>query len=316
MHNHRRHLGPLKLLCAASVFSSAIVPASAETDASTFVLVAHSGRYPSSVGSEDPARSTVGIVYSAHPGRDAADPAIGEYATAFLISTCYAVASGMAIEAMAPRASAEHATTRDEGALIFSLVAMDAQESANSSTAPSWRSTVIASGGLLADQPASPAWALIRLEDCKADLVTPPAPLNPSEAAKGAEPVHRTRQLGVLTAGSLAGPDASITAGAWSMLGGPLQMLDAGSGQWKTIGIAVAPNPERAGYPATSAMKSDYLVAGIDDGATSFFRYEPQIAPLSEIWGQISLAIEQDLILGEGQASQSEQMTWDGKPRS
>jgi hypothetical protein len=311
VHNHCRHFGPLRFLCVASVFASAVAPAWAETSAPSFALIAHAGRYPSSVGIEDPARSTVGIVYAAHPGQDVDAPAVGGYATAFLISACHAITSGLAIDAIAPHARTGHAATADDGALIFSLVAMD--EQSTSVQARAWRSTVIASRGQLAEWPTSPAWALLRLEDCEADPVAPPAPLSVSAAPKGTEPVYRTRQLGILTARTVAESDA---AAAWSMLGGPLQTFDADSRQWKTIGIAIAPNPERAGNPATSTMKSDFLVAGADDGATSFFRYEPQILPLSEIWDQIGPAIEQDLMLGRGQATQSKDVTWGERPRS
>jgi hypothetical protein len=103
---------------------------------------------------------------------------------------------------------------------------------------------------------------------------------------------------------SLAEPDADRSSAAWSMLGGPLQLFDDGSGAWRTIGIAVAPDLERAGHPASSAATAGLLIAGSDDGTTSFFQYEPQILPLSDIWGRIDAAIRRDL------------MTLDRRPRS
>jgi hypothetical protein len=302
VYRHLRHLSTLSFLCAASAAALA-EPSWADNNVPAFALVAHAGRYPSSVGFGDPARSTVGVIYSADPGRAAGGPHGSGYATAFLITTCYAVAGGLAIDAIVPHAHEESAATPDEGALIFSLVAMDAGAD-GSATTPAWRSTVIARGGQLADQLARRSWALLRLEDCEQGIAPTPPRVAAAMTDRGAAPVHRTRQLGVLMTESLAEPDADRSSAAWSMLGGPLQLFDDGSGAWRTIGIAVAPDLERAGHPASSAATAGLLIAGSDDGTTSFFQYEPQILPLSDIWGRIDAAIRRDL------------MTLDRRPRS
>jgi hypothetical protein len=299
----RRYQWPLGFLCAAAALAPAIAPAAwAENCLKAYALIAHSGRYPASVGSDDPALSTVGIVYPAHLANDADGPGIGEYATAFLISDCYALTSRVAIETIAPHA----------GQLIFRLV-VNGGENANVSTVRAWQSTVIVGG-----QSENPTWALLRLENCQRDDPASPARQDPFAIAVGTEDrsVRKTRQLGILTTQSLTQPHANISASAWSMVGGPLQMFDAGRGQWTTIGLAVAPDPDRAGNPASSGATSNLHVGAVDDGSTAFFRLEPQILPLNEIWGPIDKAIERDLMLRTTQGQADRSPPWDGKPRS
>jgi hypothetical protein len=298
----RRYQWPLGFVCAVAALASAIVPAWAENCLKGYALIAHSGRYPASVGSDDPALSTVGIVYPARLANDTDGPGIGEYATAFLISDCYALTSRAAIEAIAPHV----------GQLIFSLV-VNGGEDANASTIRAWPSMVIAGG-----QSESPTWALLRLENCQRDDRALHARQDPFAIAVSTEDrlVRKTRQLGILTEQSLTQPHANISASAWSMVGGPLQMFDAGRGQWMTIGLAVAPDPDRAGNPASGGATSNLLVGAIDDGSTAFFRFEPQILPLIEVWGPIEEAMERDLMLRTTQGQADRSTPWDGKPRS
>jgi hypothetical protein len=207
----------------------------------------------------------------------------------------------VAIETVAPHA----------GQLIFSLV-VDGGD-AKASTVRTWQSMVIAGG-----QSENPTWALLRLENCQRD--DPALHARQDVFAIGASTkdrsVRKTRQLGILTEQSLTQPHANISASAWSMVGGPLQMFDAGRGQWTTIGLAVAPDPDRAGNPAISGATSSLLVGAVDDGSTAFFRFEPQILPLIEVWGPIDEAMERDLMLRTTQGQADRSPPWDGKPRS
>jgi hypothetical protein len=280
-----------------AALASAIVPAWAENCLKVYALIAHSGRYPASVGSDDPALSTIGIVYPAHLVHGGDGPDVGEYATAFLISGCYALTS-RTVETIAPHAG-----------LIFSLV-VNGGEHDNASTARAWRSSVIARG-----QSDGPTWALLSLENCQPHdpaFSALPYPV----AATNDQSVRKTRQLGILTVQSLTEPHVNMAAAAWSMVGGPLQMFDVGSRQWATIGIAVAPDPNRAGNPASNDAASNFSVGGIDDGSTAFFRFEPQILPLIDAWDAIGEAIERDRTLRTTQGQADRLSPWEGKPRS
>jgi hypothetical protein len=313
---HRLGIIGLLLLVANLTIGSATATAEQELPIS---LVSYDGVRPTPLAPDDPLMESVGVLFAA-PGPSAQRPPwIVDYATAFLVSECHALA-GISFLNTLPT------DMRSFGGSIVELpgvrfgIGLKPGIAVESLTETSFRASWPVSVQLVVPDEVErklfelTGWRLLRLEGCepgakengKPIAFDPTTSLELHEAGLPRKARHigalMTEELGLvelpcLVFGQIRHSAWESTCSSWlGMMGGPVVSFDSTRNAWVAIGfipfgnLALLLNPSEK---ITSA-KQTFEVYAIDEKNPRYFQYTTNIAPMAQVWPWIRDSIERD----------------------
>lgn len=301
-------------LCAAILAAG---QAAADEDLPV-VLISYDGQMPTPLPSDDPLRQSVGVLFVTPEQFAKRDLRTDGYATAFLVSECYALAGTNAISALPVSQKMFGGTTIEYPGLRFGVGLKPGQEPGNLSES-SFRASWPVAAHKVVPQDADDRmfglsrWTLLQLEGCEpgAEENGEPISFDPVTSLELQEAglPAAARHIGVLMTDELSvvelpkcqilGQVRSLswesTCSSWlGMMGGPVLAFDESRKAWSTVGFIPLGNLALLLTPHNklSSGKRTYDLYSVDEKNPRYFDFTTNVVPMAQVWPWIRDSIE------------------------
>ncbi len=301
----------MAMLCRIEVASAEELPIS---------LISYDGQRPIALAPNDPLAESVGVLFTSPEQYAKRDPSTDGYATAFLISECYALAGSRAVEALPESIRSFGGSTYELLGVRFGIGLKPGSEP-GALTEASFRVTWPVTVRLVVPEEVDrerfglTPWSLLHLEGCETDAKDngkpiPSDPVTSLELQESGLPAA-ARHVGVLMTdrlsivelpncqifGQMRGLSWESTCSSWlGMTGGPVLTFDPSRKAWTAVGFIPAGNLSLFLAPteSLSSGKRDFHIYSVDEKNPRYFEYMTNVVPLAQVWPWIRDLVEGD----------------------
>jgi tetratricopeptide (TPR) repeat protein len=283
-------------------------------------LISYDGERPVALPESDPLTESVGVLFIGPEDYAKLDPSTAGYATAFLISECYALTGMAAVSALPLSLRSNGGSTMEPIGLRFGLglkPGSDPGQLTEASFRTSWPVTVhkVVPEEIQNEFFEMTHWWLLHLEGCEtgaAENGKPIAfdPVTSLELQEAGLPIA-ARHVGALMVDHLALmelPKCQIlgafrskqwesTCSSWlGMAGGPVLTYDESKKRWIAVGFIPQPNLVLLLSPSDSLSSGKRVIGvyNVDARNPRYFKYTTYVVPMAQVWPWIRDNIEDD----------------------
>ena len=283
-------------------------------------LISYDGERPVALAENDPLAESVGVLFIRPEDYAKLDPSTAGYATAFLVSECYALTGMTAVSALPLSLGSNGGSTMEPIGLRFGLglkPGSDPGQLTEGSFRASWPVTIhkVVPEDIQNEFFELTHWWLLHLEGCETGARQngkPIAfdPVTSLELQEAALPIA-ARHVGALMTDHLALtelPNCQIlgafrskqwesTCSSWhGMAGGPVLTYDESKKSWTAIGFIPQSNIGLLLSPSGSLSSGKRVIDIYDVDARNprYLKYTTYVVPMAQVWPWIRDNIEGD----------------------
>lgn len=305
---------PIGLLTAALLY----VSQSAIAEDLPVSLVSYNEQLPIPLTADDPLRESVGVLFVSPEKYAERDPETDGYATAFLVSECYALAGTGTISALPASQRMFGGSTTELLGLRFGIGLKPGHEPGNLSEAAFRASWPVTAHAVVPQETSDKMfgqvrWSLLHLDGCEAGakdngkpiVFDPVTSLELQEAGLPAAARHvgvlMTDELSIVELpkcqilGQIRSLSWESTCSSWlGMMGGPVLTFDAARKTWSAVGFIPLGNLALLLTPHDKlpSGKRTYDLYNVDEKNPRYFDYTTNIVPIAQVWPWIRDSIE------------------------